>query len=167
MAPRSGHALGSCLVGCVSSRGRAPADAAETNRLGLGLRSILARHIIFHWNRIKFSPDQQAIWSRADVKHSSVPESAVVQQLLRPLWSRGYGSTFNRRMWTNPTRPSSFPPWQVCDTWWRTSVDTCCAPDSSWGRYRWRGTSHRGSASRPRPPSQVGISTVSPSARMR
>ncbi|WP_433456525.1 thiopeptide-type bacteriocin biosynthesis protein (plasmid) [Streptomyces sp. CA-142005] len=40
-------------------------DAAELNRLGLGLRSILARHIIFHWNRMGFSNRQQAIWSRA------------------------------------------------------------------------------------------------------
>ncbi|MER6563893.1 thiopeptide-type bacteriocin biosynthesis protein [Streptomyces sp. NPDC001027] len=39
--------------------------ASEGNRLDLGLRAILARHVIFHWNRMGFSTRQQAIWSRA------------------------------------------------------------------------------------------------------
>ncbi|MFI2764296.1 thiopeptide-type bacteriocin biosynthesis protein [Streptomyces echinatus] len=38
---------------------------AEANRLGLGLRCVLARHVIFHWNRMGFSTRQQAIWARA------------------------------------------------------------------------------------------------------
>ncbi|BCM65683.1 conserved hypothetical protein [Streptomyces sp. EAS-AB2608] len=45
--------------------GRDLRSAAEANRLGLGLRSILARHVIFHWNRMGFSIRQQAIWARA------------------------------------------------------------------------------------------------------
>ncbi|MEU5537324.1 thiopeptide-type bacteriocin biosynthesis protein [Streptomyces sp. NPDC020362] len=49
----------------MEAAGKSLADAAEKNCLGLGLRSILARHIIFHWNRLGFSPDQQAVWSRA------------------------------------------------------------------------------------------------------
>jgi Flp pilus assembly protein CpaB len=40
-------------------------DAAQAGRLTLGLRSVLARHITFHWNRMGFSAGQQAIWSRA------------------------------------------------------------------------------------------------------
>ncbi|WP_264296568.1 lantibiotic dehydratase C-terminal domain-containing protein [Streptomyces sp. C8S0] len=45
--------------------GRALADAAHEGRLRLGLRGILARHILFHWNRMEFTTRQQAIWSRA------------------------------------------------------------------------------------------------------
>ncbi|MER5201371.1 thiopeptide-type bacteriocin biosynthesis protein [Streptomyces sp. NPDC002755] len=45
--------------------GRSLKAASEANRLGLGLRSVLARHVIFHWNRMGFSTRQQAIWSRA------------------------------------------------------------------------------------------------------
>ncbi|AWI32710.1 thiopeptide-type bacteriocin biosynthesis protein [Streptomyces tirandamycinicus] len=45
--------------------GRALAAAAREGRLGLGLRGILARHILFHWNRMGFTTRQQAIWSRA------------------------------------------------------------------------------------------------------
>ncbi|WP_331724344.1 thiopeptide-type bacteriocin biosynthesis protein (plasmid) [Streptomyces longwoodensis] len=45
--------------------GQALRRAAHANRLGLGLRGILARHIIFHWNRMGFSTRQQAIWARA------------------------------------------------------------------------------------------------------
>ncbi|MEV7394069.1 thiopeptide-type bacteriocin biosynthesis protein [Streptomyces sp. NPDC091215] len=45
--------------------GKALADAAGAKQLGLGLRTILARHIIFHWNRMGFTTQQQAIWSRA------------------------------------------------------------------------------------------------------
>ncbi|MBM9509190.1 thiopeptide-type bacteriocin biosynthesis protein [Streptomyces sp. KK5PA1] len=45
--------------------GRALADAAANGHLGLGLRGILARHVLFHWNRTGFTTHQQAIWSRA------------------------------------------------------------------------------------------------------
>lgn len=45
--------------------GRALAEAAREGRLHLGLRGILARHILFHWNRMGFTGRQQAIWARA------------------------------------------------------------------------------------------------------
>ncbi|MET8772144.1 thiopeptide-type bacteriocin biosynthesis protein [Streptomyces sp. NPDC004658] len=45
--------------------GQALADAAHEGRLALGLRGALARHILFHWNRMGFNTRQQAIWSRA------------------------------------------------------------------------------------------------------
>ncbi|MFJ7263916.1 thiopeptide-type bacteriocin biosynthesis protein [Streptomyces globosus] len=45
--------------------GRCLADAHDHGRLTLGLRSILSRHIIFHWNRMGFTTRQQAIWARA------------------------------------------------------------------------------------------------------
>ncbi|MGY5106955.1 thiopeptide-type bacteriocin biosynthesis protein, partial [Streptomyces sp. 900105245] len=45
--------------------GRAVADAAENGTLRLGKRAILARHVLFHWNRTGSSPPQQAIWERA------------------------------------------------------------------------------------------------------
>ncbi|MEW2248607.1 thiopeptide-type bacteriocin biosynthesis protein [Streptomyces sp. NPDC006975] len=45
--------------------GQALQQAAHANRLGLGLRGILAKHVIFHWNRMGFSVRQQAIWARA------------------------------------------------------------------------------------------------------
>lgn len=45
--------------------GRAVADAGHAGRLGLGTRAILARHILFHWNRLGFTTRQQAIWARA------------------------------------------------------------------------------------------------------
>ncbi|MER5210942.1 thiopeptide-type bacteriocin biosynthesis protein [Streptomyces sp. NPDC002838] len=45
--------------------GRALADAAGSGTLSLGKRGILARHVIFHWNRMGFALRQQSIWSRA------------------------------------------------------------------------------------------------------
>lgn len=45
--------------------GRNLADASTAGRLVLGLRGILARHVIFHWNRMGFTTRQQSIWSRA------------------------------------------------------------------------------------------------------
>lgn len=45
--------------------GRALSEAGLEGRLGLGTRGILARHVIFHWNRMGFTTRQQAIWSRA------------------------------------------------------------------------------------------------------
>lgn len=45
--------------------GRALAEAAEIGKLALGPRRVLARHILFHWNRMGFTTRQQAIWSRA------------------------------------------------------------------------------------------------------
>ena len=44
--------------------GRALGHARREGRLDLGIRSILARHVLFHWNRMGFSPRQQAIWAR-------------------------------------------------------------------------------------------------------
>ncbi|GAA0906646.1 thiopeptide-type bacteriocin biosynthesis protein [Streptomyces thermoalcalitolerans] len=40
-------------------------DAAHDGRLTLGLRAVLARHVLFHWNRMGFNTRQQAIWARA------------------------------------------------------------------------------------------------------
>ncbi|MFF7156955.1 thiopeptide-type bacteriocin biosynthesis protein [Streptomyces sp. NPDC008139] len=45
--------------------GQALAEAAENGHLNLGVRGILARHLIFHWNRMGFTARQQSIWSRA------------------------------------------------------------------------------------------------------
>jgi hypothetical protein len=45
--------------------GQALGNAGREGRLGLGTRGILARHILFHWNRMGFTTRQQAIWSRA------------------------------------------------------------------------------------------------------
>lgn len=45
--------------------GRTLGNAGREGRLGLGTRGILARHILFHWNRMGFTTRQQAIWSRA------------------------------------------------------------------------------------------------------
>ncbi|MEU3185143.1 thiopeptide-type bacteriocin biosynthesis protein [Streptomyces sp. NPDC006923] len=49
----------------VEHAGQALADADREGCLSLGTRSILARHILFHWNRMGFSTSQQAIWTRA------------------------------------------------------------------------------------------------------
>ncbi|MGW7352963.1 thiopeptide-type bacteriocin biosynthesis protein [Streptomyces sp. NPDC054784] len=45
--------------------GQRLADAAEDGQLTTGKRSILARHVLFHWNRMGFTTRQQAIWTRA------------------------------------------------------------------------------------------------------
>jgi thiopeptide-type bacteriocin biosynthesis protein len=45
--------------------GQTLGNAGREGRLGLGTRGILARHILFHWNRMGFTMRQQAIWSRA------------------------------------------------------------------------------------------------------
>ncbi|QCX77838.1 hypothetical protein C9F11_21030 [Streptomyces sp. YIM 121038] len=45
--------------------GRALEEAAESGALSLGKRGILARHVLFHWNRMGFTLRQQSIWSRA------------------------------------------------------------------------------------------------------
>lgn len=45
--------------------GRALAGAARTGNLRLGLRGILARHILFHWNRMGLTTRQQDIYSVA------------------------------------------------------------------------------------------------------
>jgi thiopeptide-type bacteriocin biosynthesis protein len=45
--------------------GQALGNAGREGQLGLGTRGILARHILFHWNRMGFTTRQQAIWSRA------------------------------------------------------------------------------------------------------
>nr|WSY51819.1 thiopeptide-type bacteriocin biosynthesis protein [Streptomyces sp. NBC_00886] len=45
--------------------GRALSYSGREGRLALGIRSILARHILFHWNRMGFTARQQAIWARA------------------------------------------------------------------------------------------------------
>ncbi|WEH16438.1 thiopeptide-type bacteriocin biosynthesis protein [Streptomyces sp. VNUA24] len=56
--------LGNWVTG-LEHCGRALADAARAGKLQLGLRGILARHILFHWNRMGFTTRQQAIWARA------------------------------------------------------------------------------------------------------
>ncbi|MGJ5898448.1 bacteriocin biosynthesis protein [Streptomyces sp. V2] len=45
--------------------GQSLGNAGREGRLALGTRSILARHILFHWNRMGFTTHQQAIWARA------------------------------------------------------------------------------------------------------
>ncbi|XUL89043.1 thiopeptide-type bacteriocin biosynthesis protein [Streptomyces galilaeus] len=45
--------------------GRALGHSGREGRLSLGTRSILARHILFHWNRMGFTIRQQAIWAHA------------------------------------------------------------------------------------------------------
>ncbi|CAM5713118.1 thiopeptide-type bacteriocin biosynthesis protein [Streptomyces aurantiogriseus] len=45
--------------------GQALADAARAGNLQLGLRGILTRPILFHWNRMGFTTRQQAVWARA------------------------------------------------------------------------------------------------------
>ncbi|MER0445703.1 thiopeptide-type bacteriocin biosynthesis protein [Streptomyces sp. Edi4] len=45
--------------------GRALEEAADSGALSLGKRGILARHVLFHWNRMGFTVRQQSIWSRA------------------------------------------------------------------------------------------------------
>ncbi|MDT0307344.1 thiopeptide-type bacteriocin biosynthesis protein [Streptomyces sp. DSM 44917] len=49
----------------VRSSGRALGHAARAGSLRIGLRSVLARHVLFHWNRMGFTTRQQAIWARA------------------------------------------------------------------------------------------------------
>ncbi|WP_327400336.1 thiopeptide-type bacteriocin biosynthesis protein [Streptomyces sp. NBC_01288] len=49
----------------VERAGRALGHAGREGRLSLGTRSILARHILFHWNRMGFTTRRQAIWARA------------------------------------------------------------------------------------------------------
>ncbi|WP_051951565.1 thiopeptide-type bacteriocin biosynthesis protein [Actinacidiphila yeochonensis] len=45
--------------------GRLLAQASSDCRLSPGLRRVLARHVLFHWNRMGFTARQQAIWSHA------------------------------------------------------------------------------------------------------
>ncbi|MFF8968986.1 thiopeptide-type bacteriocin biosynthesis protein [Streptomyces sp. NPDC014995] len=45
--------------------GQALALAANAGLLGVGTRGILARHILYQWNRMGFTPRQQGIWARA------------------------------------------------------------------------------------------------------
>ncbi|WNI21602.1 thiopeptide-type bacteriocin biosynthesis protein [Streptomyces sp. ITFR-16] len=52
-------------VEALRHHGRHLAEAAEASTLSIGKRAILARHILFHWNRMGFSVRQQSIWSRA------------------------------------------------------------------------------------------------------
>ncbi|MFF7845390.1 thiopeptide-type bacteriocin biosynthesis protein [Streptomyces ossamyceticus] len=56
--------LGNWVTG-MERGGRTLADAARAGSLQLGLRGILARHVLFHWNRMGFTTRQQAIWARA------------------------------------------------------------------------------------------------------
>lgn len=45
--------------------GQALALAGREGRLGLGTRNVLARHVIFHWNRMGLNTRQQAVLARA------------------------------------------------------------------------------------------------------
>ncbi|EMF52969.1 hypothetical protein SBD_6045 [Streptomyces bottropensis ATCC 25435] len=56
--------LGNWVTG-MERGGRTLADAARAGSLQLGLRGILARHVLFHWDRMGFTTRQQAIWARA------------------------------------------------------------------------------------------------------
>ncbi|MFD0370804.1 thiopeptide-type bacteriocin biosynthesis protein [Streptomyces sp. NPDC127114] len=49
----------------LETSGRALEQAAVAGQLSLGVRGILARHVLFHWNRMGFTLRQQSIWSRA------------------------------------------------------------------------------------------------------
>nr|WP_203730770.1 thiopeptide-type bacteriocin biosynthesis protein [Streptomyces sp. SID12501] len=49
----------------VKHGGQTLGDAGREGRLALGTRGVLARHVLFHWNRMGFTMRQQAIWSRA------------------------------------------------------------------------------------------------------
>ncbi|MFF3015887.1 thiopeptide-type bacteriocin biosynthesis protein [Streptomyces sp. NPDC057939] len=49
----------------LEANGRALEQAAAAGQLHLGMRGILARHVLFHWNRMGFTLRQQSIWSRA------------------------------------------------------------------------------------------------------
>ncbi|MGW4503675.1 thiopeptide-type bacteriocin biosynthesis protein [Streptomyces sp. NPDC004436] len=49
----------------LEANGRALGQAAAAGQLHLGMRGILARHVLFHWNRMGFTLRQQSIWSRA------------------------------------------------------------------------------------------------------
>lgn len=55
----------SALDAGMQTSGRTLADAGQEGRLTLGTRAILARHILFHWNRLGFTTQQQAMWARA------------------------------------------------------------------------------------------------------
>ncbi|MDV9172220.1 thiopeptide-type bacteriocin biosynthesis protein [Streptomyces sp. W16] len=52
-------------VAGIERGGRALGHAGREGQLTLGTRSILARHVLFHWNRMGFMLRQQAIWARA------------------------------------------------------------------------------------------------------
>ncbi|MER7793580.1 thiopeptide-type bacteriocin biosynthesis protein [Streptomyces sp. NPDC097640] len=52
-------------INAVRTSGRALTDAGQEGQLTLGTRTILARHILFHWNRMGFTTRQQAMWARA------------------------------------------------------------------------------------------------------
>ncbi|MEV7415374.1 thiopeptide-type bacteriocin biosynthesis protein [Streptomyces sp. NPDC089919] len=52
-------------ISSLEASGRALESAAAAGQLGLGMRGILARHILFHWNRMGFTLRQQSLWARA------------------------------------------------------------------------------------------------------
>ncbi|MEV7417009.1 thiopeptide-type bacteriocin biosynthesis protein [Streptomyces sp. NPDC089919] len=49
----------------LAQAGRQLAAADREALLTDGLRSVLARHVVCHWNRMGFGPRQQAVWARA------------------------------------------------------------------------------------------------------
>jgi hypothetical protein len=49
----------------LTESGQALADAAARGRLACGLRTVAARWVLFHWNRMGFDVGQQAIWAHA------------------------------------------------------------------------------------------------------
>ncbi|MFG2369891.1 thiopeptide-type bacteriocin biosynthesis protein [Streptomyces sp. NPDC048504] len=49
----------------VKHGGQTLGDAGREGRLALATRGVLARHVLFHFNRMGFTTRQQAIWSRA------------------------------------------------------------------------------------------------------
>ncbi|PZT77471.1 MULTISPECIES: thiopeptide-type bacteriocin biosynthesis protein [unclassified Streptomyces] len=52
-------------IEALQHHGHRLAEAAGSSALGIGTRAVLARHVLFHWNRMGFSSRRQSIWSRA------------------------------------------------------------------------------------------------------
>ncbi|MGW2591698.1 thiopeptide-type bacteriocin biosynthesis protein [Streptomyces sp. NPDC001515] len=52
-------------IEALQQHGQRLAETTEANQLSIGKRAVLARHILFHWNRMGFTLRQQSIWCRA------------------------------------------------------------------------------------------------------
>ncbi|MEY9956733.1 thiopeptide-type bacteriocin biosynthesis protein [Streptacidiphilus sp. MAP5-52] len=59
----------------LTESGRALADAAARGRLTCGLRTVAARWVLFHWNRMGFDVGQQAIWAHV-ARHAALEPPA-------------------------------------------------------------------------------------------
>lgn len=47
----------------MDASGRALAEAVATGKVTSGIRAIAARRVLFHWNRMGFHTNQQALWA--------------------------------------------------------------------------------------------------------